>query len=178
MKIIAIHGGQGAGKTTLSRSLTNRYIGMISLKFADIIYEMHEDILYTMREYGFETPKKHRGLLRFLGTEFAKPLFGEDVWCQILGERIITMHNEGLKQFVLDDMRFPNEYDLLKSLGAFMVYLDIPEDIRRHRAIDWRPGTHVSDVPLPGPWDVQTLHDLDFDNPGEYETKILEYIND
>lgn len=143
MTIIALSGAQGSGKTTLAKELGGKI-----MKFADPLYDMHGLILETLKIYGvqIEPGKVYGPLLQYLGTEFGRKQIDENIWADILDRTISSCVHPFI---IVDDMRFENEFNMLKSKGALMVRLECPEDIRKTRAAKWRPQVdHPSEVGL------------------------------
>lgn len=143
MTIIALSGAQGSGKTTIAEK-----IGYPILKFAAPLYEMHRNILETLRTRGIEVPegKIYGELLQYLGTEFGRNQFYEDIWVDCMKNSLAMFPDANV---IVDDVRFGNEFDMLKEQGAIMVRLECPEDVRKQRAAKWRDNTtHVSEIAL------------------------------
>ncbi len=59
-----------------------------------------------------------RELLQRLGTEAGREIHGQDCWTNIVKQQIAA---EPLQNFVVTDMRFPNELSLINSLGGHTV---------------------------------------------------------
>lgn len=158
--IVCISGKQGSGKTTMAESLVKLYSGT-HMKFASPLYEMHEAIRAVLKKYGIEMPKKVGALLQYLGTEFGRKLFGDDVWVRCIHNAIIDT-TESLDKWkdkafiVVDDARFENELDMFLKLRAdredytiLTIRLDADEDTRKLRAEGWRDNTnHASETSL------------------------------
>ena len=70
---------------------------------------------------GGATPRR---LMQTLGTEWGRTQIASDIWVSILVHRINVRNGDN---FVVDDMRFPNEYEALLALGAQLWHV-------------WRPG--------------------------------------
>jgi hypothetical protein len=73
-------------------------------------------------EFGSKTP---RYLMQTLGTEWGRQLVSDSIWTDILAYRATFALAHG-KHVVVDDMRFPNEFACLKSLGAKTVKVTRP----------------------------------------------------
>jgi hypothetical protein len=90
-------------------------------------------------------------LLQYLGTEWGRARFGEDVWVWGLARRMLETKSQ---VFIVDDLRFRSEAEHLEGclpLGAeiYRIRLNADEGIRRLRARKWRPDTtHQSEVDL------------------------------
>lgn len=66
--------------------------------------------------------KSTRHIMQTLGTEWGRGHISEDVWVDIAEARCA----ESSKTVVIDDMRFPNEYERMVGLGAIKVRIDRP----------------------------------------------------
>lgn len=105
---------------------------------------------------------KEGPLLQYLGTEFGRSVYGENVWAEILIRRIekrefggwtadskLVPEDEqtGDGLIFVDDCRFENEFNSLTS--ALRVRLECSEATRMGRASSWRPNTnHPSEIGL------------------------------
>lgn len=72
-----------------------------------------------------------RRLMQTLGTEWGRAL-DKDFWVKVLAAQL---EKTRAMRIVIDDMRFPNEYDMLKARGAIMVRIergDVFEAAERH----------------------------------------------
>lgn len=155
--IIVFSGKQGAGKTTITKSVMERarqlgYDFVGTLKFADVLYELHDYILNKMETYtGVSRRVKDGNLLQLLGTEWGRKEFGPDVWSDILIKKINKLDESPTitkRLIVIDDCRFENEFKAMHT-RALMVRLECPESIRRSRADSWRENTaHPSETGL------------------------------
>ena len=156
MAIVLLSGKQGSGKTTLSSRLFARFyvkrpeIKVIEIKFAEAIYAMHDKCLELMRTYGVETPEIDGRLLQLLGTEWGRKHYGEDVWVNVLRNKIeslVRYNPEGQWLFVVSDCRFKNEFDAFPE--ALRVRLVASEEVRKERAEKWRETVnHPSEIDL------------------------------
>lgn len=152
MKIILISGKQGSGKTTLAAALRER-LGLSQVhKFAEPLYQMHNAIWQIMRGVlGVDRSVVDGGLLQFLGTDWGRKRFGEDVWVVALAGRIVESRGS---VFVVDDLRFKSEADNLEkylpqNTKVYRIRLEADEGIRKLRAQKWREDTdHQSEIDL------------------------------
>ena len=161
--IVLISGCQGSGKTTTSTRLIEelRYRGAIahSIKFAEIIYKMHDAVVAVGVEYGIPMLKKESTLLQYLGTDFGRNTKGEDVWVNAVCHKILSIIESYPTAtscfFVIDDCRFTNEFhgfDGIEEEGIvniLRVRLEATEEERKARTDSWRSNTtHVSEAGL------------------------------
>lgn len=151
-RIWIFSGKQGAGKTTFSDALAYRFGDHCKrMKFADVLYEMHDACLPILKQWGIRplNLNKDGELLQVLGTEYGRKKLGENVWVDALKVRV----NEWLAQHprnvvIIDDCRFENEFDAFCA-RAHMIRLNAPEDIRKKRCSYWREATdHPSETGL------------------------------
>ena len=76
-----------------------------------------------------------RDVMQLFGTEFGRDMINPDLWVLIMRQRIRNAREYGIK-LVIDDLRFPNEYDMLQSEGAMLVKIASPRmlDTSEHRS--------------------------------------------
>ena len=119
MKKVAFAGKMQVGKTTSADYLVQKY-GFVKLSFAGKLKEIAKD-LWPEQFAGNEKPRK---LLQDLGIKMRE--LDEAVWARYL-VRKVREYSEGTK-FAVDDLRFLNEYELLKKEGFFVVRIirDVP----------------------------------------------------
>jgi KaiC/GvpD/RAD55 family RecA-like ATPase len=155
--ILTISGKQGSGKTTLTKNIVDHFktggVGstVACVKFADIIYEMHDEIGKVAVKYGIPFAKKESVLLQLLGTEFGRNTKGPDVWVDATINKIKSLWDqEGYAFFIIDDCRFPNEADMkVDGFKQVLVRLECSEAFRKGRADAWRDNTqHPSETGL------------------------------
>lgn len=125
-KIIALTGPKGAGKSTIAGKLTiSPYVQHLVqiLSFAtpikdigDIIGLHPEARLVGNKEdpnYGI-CGKSPRFIYQKIGESFRQEI-GEDVWIEIIRRKITS---SSAKTIIIDDLRHPNEAEMLSDLGA------------------------------------------------------------
>lgn len=69
--------------------------------------------------------KSARELMQTLGTDWGRKMVHEDLWVNVAKREIENMMNDG-SSVVIDDIRFPNEVEMIKSLGGQIIYVDRP----------------------------------------------------
>lgn len=188
---IVISGKQGSGKSTLVEAIgalaaVPEKVAVAEVRFASTIYEIHDFTKAVLRSYGIDCPDKMGDLLQYLGTDFGRKNFGDDVWVNCLKERMAKL--EGLYSkmgferviFLVSDCRFQNEFDALKGL-ATRVRLQCPKEIRKARCDGWRENdTHISETDLDtsvraGLFDAVFYTDIEFAH--EIAEELLDLLN-
>lgn len=155
-KTILLSGAQGSGKTTIANELL-RQLKLLRFdyggteKFAETLYELHDYMLNRMAGLtGEKRIKKDGPLLQFLGTDWGRSRYGDNVWCDILKRKIETKLNPqdtSRHLIIIDDCRFENEFDTFPE--ALRVRLEAPEKVRKLRCSAWRDNVnHPSETGL------------------------------
>jgi len=131
-RIVGITGRKFNGKDTLGKYFIN--LGYEKLAFADALKEacrcifgFNDEQLYGEKkeeedEFWKVTP---RTVLQFVGTELLRnqlstimPELGHDIWVEVIKKKILDNPD---KRFVITDVRFPNECELIKKLGGTLI---------------------------------------------------------
>ena len=122
---IGLVGCQQAGKSTIASILSEKVICQIKLfKFADPLYEI-------LDIYGQE---KNRLFMQD-ESDVAKKYFGEDIYIDLMRERLNFFSSSSLyTMYLCDDCRYQKEFKLLKDYGFTMIGVDCPKEIRKQRA--------------------------------------------
>lgn len=128
--IIAVLGSTGSGKSTVAKHLEHNF-GFTPLKFAQPLKDMLRALGLSFLDV--EGPQSHRSkphplllgksaryAMQTLGTEW-RNMIGRDLWANITIRRIKELIAQGETRFVIDDMRFPHELDLLGEIGCVTV---------------------------------------------------------
>ena len=112
---LAVIGKAGAGKSAIAEKLCNK--GYIRLSFASKVKEIAWDILQKPLD---KTQPKDREFLQKLGTDLARA-YDPDVWIRHFQAAYWKWLKFGKKDFVVDDARFVNEVEYLRSEGFVVV---------------------------------------------------------
>lgn len=160
--IVMASGKKGVGKTSLMKALGQTIQGkhndwmVTDMIFAQTIYEMHDAIREIAVKKGLKIPEhskvKDRKLLQFLGTEWGREEFGENVWVDCLKADVPGVvkkfEEAGFNRLTIfiSDTRFENEFNAFPD--AFRIRLDCPEEIRKMRADAWGNPSHPSETGL------------------------------
>jgi hypothetical protein len=131
-KIIAICGEIGSGKDTAATYLAYNY-GYNMIGFSDPVYEnlyrlnpaiviAHHRAVYLqvlVDKHGWDHVKRLypavRQMLRVEGTENGRNVHGPYCWVNVAKKR---MRESGHPRFVIRDLRFPEEVELVRSEGG------------------------------------------------------------
>lgn len=106
-------------------------------------------------------PVKDGELLQFLGTEWGRKTFGENIWVQLVDRKLVKNSLNLIQYSIIGDTRFENEFDYFPS--ALRVRLHCYEEIRKLRCSYWRGNTnHPSEVGL-DQYEATDKFDLVFD---------------
>lgn len=80
--------------------------------------------------------------LQLAGTEAMRHTFGDDFWIRTLEKRVLT--SPGIN-FVICDVRFPNEADAIRSWGGQVIRVT---RVQKDPAEDGRSSQHLSETAL------------------------------
>lgn len=130
----------GMGKSAVADCLTRnhkfvrvRFAGPIKKMIDTLLIELGHDNYSLRHDYLDGCRKGHtipelgvstRCLMETLGTKWGR-LIRDDIWVQITTRRIDQILANG-HSVVVDDVRYPNEYEALASRGAKMVVVQRP----------------------------------------------------
>lgn len=130
MKILAFYGPQGAGKSESAKAVAS-LPRWHRVSFAGPLYTMMSALLGTDAR---SLPKHDhldalcgktlRHALQTLGTEWGRGMIGDTVWLEALARRVESHRDSGSAGVVIDDLRFANEYGLLRAMGAKIVRVE------------------------------------------------------
>lgn len=139
IQLVGFTGLKGSGKDTAADALVRRY-GYQKLPLAGPLKDMLIGLLQ-MRGctnawdyvYGdlkeaptdFLLGKTARHAMQTLGTEWGRNLIDPGIWTDTFTRRAKALMADG-KRVVVTDVRFPNEVELLKSLGGKVFRIQRP----------------------------------------------------
>ena len=158
---IAISGKIASGKTTLARILAADYgIPVIPLAYclkADVAEALSEAGLAHEKDLIVPDLKPHmRGLLQDWGLLF-RNLNGEDYWVQRL---FSYAKSQKTPNFIVDDMRFRNEFHGLQRRGFLTIRLDIGGPTQEKRLKELYPDTPMSQLQHTSETDLDNMTGL------------------
>lgn len=119
---VAIVGKACSGKTSVLEVIHERVQSIDLIKFADPIY----DVLKTL---GVEKDR----LFMQEYSDLAKKHFGDDVFVKSFKVRHDRLAFTHVNAVVCDDVRYPEELEMVKSLGFQVIYLDCDDNVRKSR---------------------------------------------
>lgn len=137
------------GKTTAARFLIDNY-DYVRISFADPMRLMIDRLLHSSGlskmeiSYFMNEGKEQeipvigtsfRQLARTLGTEWGRDCIDESLWINIFASKVRKLHSP----VCVDDLRFPNEARLLRSMGFILVHI---------KRDNLRMDSHHSDIAL------------------------------
>ena len=115
---IAISGKMCSGKTTVANIFIQLNNNFQKLSFADKVKDIATDLFF-MKD-------KDRELLQQIGTHMRK--IDNNVWANY-----VIKQSKLYNYIVIDDLRYKNEYDLLKKNGFIIIKLVISKELQLKR---------------------------------------------
>ena len=164
---IIIGGHINAGKTTIANYLVENYnyhkfsLGDGVKHFVSDLYQILHIIDPNISEikleemYDRNTKEKHRRKMQLISTELVRKYFGDDAWVKYLNKKIKF-------PFVIDDVRFINEYLHFKHM-LHTVYIRVIRD-------EEMTSTHISEHELDNVKPDYIIRNIDGDIDRLYDT--------
>jgi hypothetical protein len=137
--LIGLTGLAGAGKSEVSRILTEEF-GFTRVKFADPLKNMLRTLLTDIGHTPADAERYVEGdlkesvvdgldglgitarhLMVSIGTEWGRKAVHPDLWTTLW-----VAKTERFPRVVVDDVRFPNEVDLIRARGGKIWHIDRP----------------------------------------------------
>jgi hypothetical protein len=131
--VVGITGTAGSGKTTVARIMCDRY-DFSRVRLAEPIKKMaralgltHDQVDGPLKEIPLDElcGKTPRYVMQTLGTEWGRRTIGEDIWVRVAQKEIGRLVSNGVS-VVVDDVRFPDEAEMIRKLGGAMVRVENP----------------------------------------------------
>nr|WP_250808757.1 hypothetical protein [Neorhizobium tomejilense] len=174
-KLIALYSdAAGSGKSEVAKVLMAE--GYQSVKFAGPLKDMARGLLRSMgfddgvvermiegdlKEAvipGFRTVTP-RQIMQTLGTDWGREAIDQDLWTKVAASKIEKLRGQGVN-VVVDDLRFPNEFDLVEELGGFTVKIVRPNPSRETGgAYEGKLKNHQFDATVHNDTTLQALRD-------------------
>lgn len=156
VQLIALTGKAGAGKSSAAAFLVEKH-GFHRMRFAAILKQMLMVMGLTVEDvdgWRKNTPnelllgKTPREAMQTLGTEWGRDRIHPDIWVHLWQRQALQRMAQGYS-IVVDDMRFPNEYDYFKQIGGKVLKVEAPTETLMDNKV---AALHVSE-----------LHELPYD---------------
>lgn len=192
VQIFAFSGKLGSGKdyiSNITKSMLSDRNDIITLSLAD---HLKIDVIgkdnVEFEKVFYEKDSETRKLLQKRGTEEGRNVYGHDVWVKILLSWIKLFISRGADKFIIPDVRFKNEIDILtlfcKMNDICLTLIRITSPKRNLQRLEKESNgdpkifeqisTHVSETEL----DNYFHFDLELKNdPGDdFITPLRDYI--
>jgi len=142
MHIIGINGRAGSGKSTFKDFLAQEYRNLVYKEAVEIIpfAQALKDLAMYIGWNG-QKDEKGRRLLQLLGTEVCRECIDEYYWINKWSCRYAKALIMEKSLVIVDDVRFLNEAQFLKDLGATLIKIT-------GRAYDIVDSKHPSEMEL------------------------------
>ena len=151
--LVAFCGRIGVGKSTLAHELADSTGGEV-MSFADPLRAMVSQIVdkkYLSSDMidgvrakdveipwlGFPEKTTGRKLLQLCGTDFGRNMIDPEIWVKVARKRLEEFGQD--KHIFIDDLRFNNEADMVRSMGGLVV------EVKRATAYNFGEDSHVSE---------------------------------
>jgi len=148
--LIALVADKQSGKSTIANYIANQY-GYQCMSFATPLKQAVQAIFGFSYEQVYGDDKEildsfwqisSRQVMQWVGNELFRerfgqlaPSIGDQIWVRALERRL-----EGAEKVVIDDLRYPNEYAMIKAHGGVIIR------VSRGRSTDDLADTHPSEV--------------------------------
>lgn len=125
--IVGLSGAAGCGKSTAADYLVHAY-GYTRRRFAGPLKEMvralgltddHIEGSLKEKPCAALSGRTPRFAMQTLGTEWGRAVMGEDFWVNAWRANL-----PATPFIVAEDVRFPNEADMIESVGGYVVHID------------------------------------------------------
>jgi hypothetical protein len=128
-RLLGLTGYAGSGKTTATTELVK--LGWKNVKMAGVLKDMARVLFVSagvdpdscldgnlketpLKELMGKTP---RHVMQTLGTEWGRRCIASDIWVNLAKSQCVSFLENGF-DVVVDDIRFDNEADMIKSIGG------------------------------------------------------------
>jgi len=96
------------------------------LKYEEVYHRKTRDSRLALQKYGAKTREK----------------YGKDIWIKILLGWIRVHRERGMQRFLITDVRYRNEFEALKKIGATIIRIKAPQR-NKQRLLQEADGDHV-----------------------------------
>ncbi|MGB9810826.1 MAG: hypothetical protein ACPLSN_03675 [Dictyoglomus turgidum] len=120
LTVLGITGYSGVGKSTTAEYLVRNY-GFTRIAFADSLKKMLVKAEILRPVDIIKKPTHARWLLQRIGTDLVRNQIDKDFWVKKTLASIGELIQAGVKFIVIDDVRFPNEVELVRLFGGKII---------------------------------------------------------
>lgn len=147
-KLVGVTGFAGSGKSTIARMIGAEYPVVSYQRFAGPIKAALRAIGLSDEELdgtGKGQPcellcgNTPRYAMQTLGTEWGRKLIGETIWVKAVEKRCVELLSRGWL-VIIDDVRFPNEAEMIQRLGGVLVKVTRPGIEQMHHESEHHIG--------------------------------------
>ena len=103
-------------------------LGMTTEQARDVLEDDRKD-----RPLALLNGRTPRHLLQTLGTEWGRDMIYPELWVDIAKRTAFDSVQKLQRPVVFDDMRFPNEFDMVKDIGGYTIKIVRPHADGHHR---------------------------------------------
>ena len=153
MKLIALSGKRGSGKTSCANYLKNQY-GAIIISLATPIKEELVAMGFDKElVYAKPTPPEIRGLMVALAK--ARRYVDIDHYVKVFMKKLAVLYTAGTDLVVCDDLRHTNEKNRFRDYGASIIRVECP-DLWDHQEFTKGIDDDISEI------DLDSYHGFDY----------------
>ena len=181
-EIIGLLGHQGTGKNYIAENILPKILPnkqTLCVALADhfkitAISKHGADYDKVFGKKDFETRK----LLQRVGTEEGRNVFGPDIWTRTLENWMDIYASRGIERFIICDLRFKNEIQWARSIGATIIKINAPD--RYHTRLmqesngDINKYNSIKNHPSERDIDDTDIFDFEVDNSKNTSTLYVE----
>lgn len=128
MRIIAISGKKRSGKDTVASIISANFeSGIVRIGFATALKLEVCRSLNISLDYLEQNKANFRLILQGWGTDYRRKLHGDNYWIEKLRTAINNIQTfNSCKMIIVTDVRFKNELEFMRSVGATTVRVNRP----------------------------------------------------